>query len=48
MKGVIYNVRASDKGRIFVIKNYFQVCYVFILKYGRTIENYKIKLQILF
>jgi hypothetical protein len=40
--------RAPDKGRIFVITNYFQVRYVFILKSCRTIKNYKIKLRILF
>jgi hypothetical protein len=41
-------IRAPDKGRIFVITNYFQVCYVFISKSCRTIKNYNIKLRILF
>ena len=45
---IVHIVRAPDKGRIFVITNYFQVRYVFILKSCRTIKNYKIKLRILF
>jgi hypothetical protein len=45
---IVHIVRAPDKGRIFVITNYFQVRYYLFIKSCRTIKNYKIKLQMLF